>query len=93
MFEEDHGERGVGAVARQRGVDVDDLLSIVELWDPLKQRTATQSLVYYARHVEKNSVLSDRLEAFLKEAAEAAAPQPPTADPEPRSARKRGGES
>lgn len=59
-------------------VDVDDLLSIVELWDPLKQRTATQSLVYYARHVEKNSVLSDRLETFLKEAAEAA----PTAIPE-----------
>lgn len=60
-----------------KAVDVDDLLSIVELWDPLKQRTATQSLVYYARHVEKNSVLSDRLEAFLKDAAEAA-PAAPT---------------
>lgn len=36
-------------------LDTDDLLRIVELWDPLKQRTAVASLVYYARHVEKNS--------------------------------------
>lgn len=56
-------------------VDVDDMLSIVELWDPIKQRTATQSLVYYARHVEKNSSLSGRIEKFLKDAAEGAPPE------------------
>jgi hypothetical protein len=52
-----------------KALDADDLLRIVELWDPLKQRTATTSLVYYARHVEKNSSLGDRLDAFLIEAA------------------------
>lgn len=50
-------------------VDIDDLLNVVELWDPLKQRTATNSLVYYARHVEKNSSLAERIDTFLKEAA------------------------
>lgn len=53
-----------------RALDTDDLLSIVQLWDPLKQRTAVASLVYYARHVEKNSSLGDRIEAFLTTAAE-----------------------
>lgn len=51
-------------------LDTDDLLRIVELWDPLKQRTAVASLVYYARHVEKNSSLAERIEAFLKSATE-----------------------
>lgn len=52
-----------------KALDTDDLLSIVELWDPLKQRIATNSLVYYARHVEQNSSLAGRIEEFLKEAA------------------------
>lgn len=51
-------------------LDTDDLLRIVELWDPLKQRTAVASFVYYARHVEKSSSLADRLDDFLKKAAE-----------------------
>jgi hypothetical protein len=51
-------------------IDTDDLLRIVELWDPLKQRTAVTSFVYYARHVEKNSSLSERVDAFLKKALE-----------------------
>jgi hypothetical protein len=51
------------------------MLAIVALWDPLKQRTAVNSLVYYARHVEKNSSLAGRIEAFLKEAAEQATPE------------------
>ncbi len=46
-------------------LDADDLRRIVQFWDPVKQRTATTSLVYYARHVEKNSSLGDRLDAFL----------------------------
>lgn len=49
-----------------RALDTEDLLGIVQLWDPLKQRTAVTSFVYYARHVEKNSSLADRIEAFLK---------------------------
>lgn len=51
-----------------KALDIEDLLGIVELWDPLKQRTAANSFVYYARHVEKNSSLTKRVEAFLKEA-------------------------
>jgi hypothetical protein len=54
-------------------LDTDDLLRIVGLWDPLKQRTATTSLVYYARHVEKNSSLADRLDVFLLDTAKKAA--------------------
>jgi hypothetical protein len=52
-----------------RPLDSEDMLRIVQLWDPLKQRTATASLVYYARHVEKNSSLADRIDKFLLEAA------------------------
>lgn len=52
-------------------LDIEDLLKIVELWDPLKQRNATTSFVYYARHVEKNSVLSDRVDKFLLECQKA----------------------
>jgi hypothetical protein len=48
-------------------LDVDDMLRIVELWDPIKQRTAVQSFVYYSKHVEKNSSLSDRIDTFLIE--------------------------
>jgi hypothetical protein len=48
-----------------RALDRDDMLRIVELWDPLKQRTAVASLTYYFTHIEKNSALSERLSAFL----------------------------
>lgn len=50
-------------------LDTADLLRIVELWDPIKQRTAVSSFVYYARHVEKNSSLSNRIDEFLATAA------------------------
>ena len=56
---------GIGLIP----LDVEDMLRIVELWDPIKQRTAVASFVYYANHVEKNSSLSDRLTVFLAEAA------------------------
>lgn len=76
-------------------LDRNDLLRIVELWDPLKQRTAAQSLVYYAQHVEKNSSLTDRLKEFLKQAEQAAKkvaspayavpiPEPSPAPPKPK---------
>jgi hypothetical protein len=46
------------------------MVRIVELWDPLKQRTAVTSLVYYVRHVEKSSALAERLTAFLNAAVQ-----------------------
>ena len=49
-------------------VDPGDMIRIVELWDPLKQRTAAMSLVYYVQHVEKNSSLTARLADFLEQA-------------------------
>jgi len=51
-------------------LEVADLLRIVELWDPFKQRVAVQSFVYYARHVEKSYALAARVDAFLEAAAE-----------------------
>jgi len=51
-----------------RTLDAEDMRRIVELWDPLKQRTAAASLIYYARHVEKNSILADRIDKFLAHA-------------------------
>ncbi len=51
-----------------KALDLEDLLGIVDLWDPFKQRTAAASLVYYAKHVEKNASLSKRLDDFLKRA-------------------------
>ncbi|MBW3598489.1 MAG: hypothetical protein KY475_14610 [Planctomycetes bacterium] len=44
-----------------------DMLEVVKLWDPLKQRTAVSSFEYYVKHVEKNSSLGERLDAFLQE--------------------------
>jgi hypothetical protein len=52
-----------------RALDREDMRRIVELWDPLKQRTATASLTYYTRRVEKNSSLGDRVEKFLLDRA------------------------
>ena len=51
-------------------LDIDDMRRTVELWDALKQRTAVSSLVYYARHVEQNATLIDRIDAFLEQAEE-----------------------
>jgi hypothetical protein len=60
------GIEGLGVKA----LDVHDMVRIVELWDPLKQRTAVTSLVYYVRHVEKSSALAERLTAFLNAAVQ-----------------------
>ena len=64
--------------ARQAAIDLGlipldraAMLRIVELWDPIKQRTAVTSFVYYASHVEKNSSLTDRLAQFLSDAESA----------------------
>lgn len=50
-------------------LDTEDMLRTVALWDPLKQRTAVASLVYYVRHVEKNAALANRVETFLDQTA------------------------
>jgi hypothetical protein len=79
------GKRGalgvVAATAFQDGVklkletmglltlDIEQMLSIVELWDPVKQRIAVQSLIYYTKHVEKNSSLAGRLDEFIATAS------------------------
>ncbi|GIL38031.1 hypothetical protein [Roseiterribacter gracilis] len=47
-------------------LDRKDLLRIVELWDPIKQRIAVTSFQYYAAHVEKNSKLRDRIREFVE---------------------------
>lgn len=49
-----------------RPLDREDLVGIVQLWDPVKQRTAVSSLVYYVKHVETNSALGRRVEEFLE---------------------------
>ncbi|MDR2031453.1 MAG: hypothetical protein LBP86_04165 [Azoarcus sp.] len=36
-----------------KAIDKEDLLRIVEPWNPLEQRTAVASPVHYARHIEK----------------------------------------
>jgi len=51
-----------------KALGVSDLLGIVDLWDPVKQRTAVSSFVYYVKHVEKNASLGRRLDVFLREA-------------------------
>ncbi|MGP4666471.1 hypothetical protein [Agrobacterium pusense] len=51
-------------------IDRTDMVRIVELWDPLKQRTAVASFVYYASHIEKNSSLAERIQTFLKDSEE-----------------------
>lgn len=42
-----------------------DLVASVSLWDPLKQRIAARSFLYYASHVEQNASLSNRIRAFV----------------------------
>lgn len=63
-------KRRLGA-AGARGLATEDLVRIVELWDPAKQRIAVESMVYYAAHVEKNSTLHKRLTSFLRRIGEA----------------------
>lgn len=49
-------------------VSPEDMVRILGLWDSVKQRTAVTSLFYYVRHVEKNAVLTARLEKFVETA-------------------------
>ena len=49
-----------------RTLDLDDLVRVVEFWDPLKQRAALNAFTYYVHHIEKNSPLMRRLERHLQ---------------------------
>jgi hypothetical protein len=53
--------KGMGVIPLTR----EEMIRIVELWDPIKQRTAVLSFLYYSKHIEKNSTLNDRADAFL----------------------------
>lgn len=66
-------------------LSIEDLVGIVDLWDPAKQRIATKSFVYYAHHVEQNNVLITRVDEFLEEIEEPtpAASTEPAAEEEP----------
>jgi len=52
-------------------LDSDDMIRFVELWDPMKQRTAVASMIYYVEHVERNKALATRLRQFLEGASAA----------------------
>jgi hypothetical protein len=54
-----------------RAIDNVDLQSIVQLWDPMKQRTAVASMLYYVKQIEKSSALGSRLDAFIEASSEA----------------------
>ena len=61
---------GVRDVLLEQGaepVSQGDMTRIAALWDPVKQRTAVSSFVFYAKHIEKNASLADRLKQFLKD--------------------------
>ena len=42
-----------------------DLLRVVTLWDPVKQRAALNAFQWVVVHKEQNSGLIDRVQAFL----------------------------
>lgn len=52
-----------------RPVSTSDLHRLVEFWDPLKQRAAVNSFVYYCAHIERSTPLFNRLEEFVRAAA------------------------
>lgn len=51
-----------GLVALSR----DEMADVVALWDPMKQRIAAQSYLYYASHVEQNAALTTRVKKFFE---------------------------
>src|SRR5947208_982193 len=68
----DEGVRDEIEARGLKALDRNDLLRIVELCDPLKQRTAVKSLVYCVPQVEKKSSPTDRVNVFLEQAEKAA---------------------
>lgn len=52
-------DRGLVPLSRQQ------LVELVSLWDPIKQRIAAQAFIYYASHVEQNAALAARIQKFV----------------------------
>lgn len=50
-------------------LDLADLIEIVRLWDPLKQRAAINAFYWVVAHIEQNSGLKQRVDLFLAESA------------------------
>lgn len=63
------GAREIIIEAGIKPIDIEDLIRLVELWDPAKQQIAIASFEYYAAHVEKNHTLKSRLREFIDTAA------------------------
>ena len=56
---------------------LEDAAYIVDFWDPIKEKIAVSSFLYYAGHVEQNSSLTRRLQEFLAAASTPPSPTPP----------------
>ena len=52
-----------------RPMDLDDMHSVVELWDPSRQRAAISAMDYYFRRIEKKAALIERFDNFRTELA------------------------
>jgi hypothetical protein len=48
-----------------RAIDRDELISRVDIWDPIKQDAAVDAFSYYVCHIEKCMPLINRLRSFL----------------------------
>lgn len=49
-----------------KALSLNDLINLVSIWDPMKQRIAAQSYLYYASHVEQNAALTGRVKEFIQ---------------------------
>jgi hypothetical protein len=49
-----------------RALDIEDLARVVGLWDPVKQRSAANAMLYCFAQIEQNDSLVKRLGAFLQ---------------------------
>lgn len=79
----DEGVREALVAMGLEPVSKQDLIDRVRIWDPLKQRTAVQALLYYVHYKEQNSALYARLREFLKAIEAPIAIAAPSIPPDP----------
>jgi hypothetical protein len=48
-----------------QALSLEDLLRIVRLWDPVKQRAALNAFQWVVTHIEQSTGLMDRVDEFL----------------------------
>ena len=65
----DFGEavRGTVAALGVTPLSLKDLVRVVALWDPLKQRAALNAFLWVVKHIEQNTPLIERVDAFLRD--------------------------